>query len=644
MASDWFETEQGRGIDVYVESLIFSNDPRIGSHSVGWIVPILTYEKVVYCLVPPRIDDVRPGDRVEAYGLVVEGPALAIQCEGYLIKLGPSGPPDIVVVGVWVTPRNPHQEDMVSFSAEIANIGGADAYGFRVEVHLDGYLWDSGTASVPAGSSITVTSDRQYRAEDGSHVVRWIGNSDRSIEESNYGNNEGSASFFVSPRTVTLTEHATVTRTKTQTEKYTQTVTVTRTVIATRTMDTTVRSTVTAKAVTVTQTLGGLVTSTIYSPTVTTTVTVAQIISNPLPLVILSTVAGIGAALRLPNNSRLKRYYRKVAAAFSLSELLTWLTRAHLRKALSTLCLLSVIVLSISSQVSQLAVASTVTVTRTVTDTEWTTLTQSLTSTRYVTSTATDTSTFTRTKTGLTTMTPTITVTVDQRSLTTVYVPTTTTLTSTSITATASIAELTAARCRVYRELKEVWQNPVKTALLDPIMTSLAKDIVKSAILTFTPGRAGFFLRASNDVYESYKLAKDSNQLDPLWAKMADDYSIGISAGGAALKGIDVHYLYGFTILWNMYELCKEEAKYRGIIIEGWTSWDWWVCLGGWACKDEKKANEKLQQQRGLVGNLEKLLEWMNERKPYAKTSEYSNLMTATIVFLEEEVSYLRRT
>jgi hypothetical protein len=85
-------------------------------------------------------------------------------------------------------------------------------------------------------------------------------------------------------------------------------------------------------------------------------------------------------------------------------------------------------------------------------------------------------------------------------------------------------------------------------------------------------------------------------------------YSTGISAGGAALEGIDFHYLYGFTILHHMFELCKEEAKYRGIILEGYP-WEWLVCLGGWLCKDEKKANEKLQQQKALVGNLEKLLE-----------------------------------
>jgi hypothetical protein len=431
VASEWFETEQGRGIDVYVESLIFSNDPRIGPHSVGWIVPILTYEKVVYCLVPPRIDDVRPGDRVEAYGLVVEGPALAIQCEGYLIKLGPSGPPEIVVVGVWVTPRNPHQEDMVSFGAEIANIGGADAYGFRVEVHLDGYLWDSGTASVSAGSSITLTSDRQYQAEDGSHEVRWIVNSDRSIEESNYGNNEGSANFFVSPRTVTLTEHATITRTKTQTDRHTLTITTTRTLTRTHTTDTTVRNTVTANPVTVTQTLTGLITSMVYSPTVTTTVTVAaQMISNPLVWLAVSTFAMIGALFQLPDSVRLRRFYRRFAALLPLPRALAWLMKREVRKALFAVCLISVIVLSISYQADQQAFASTVTTTRTITVTEWTTLTESITSTRYVTSAMTDTSTLTRTKKGFTTVTPTVTSKIDRRSTTIIYVPTTTTITS----------------------------------------------------------------------------------------------------------------------------------------------------------------------------------------------------------------------
>jgi hypothetical protein len=340
------------------------------------------------------------------------------------------GPADLMVTSVQITPRNPHQEDMVMFSVGIANIGGTDANDFLVELYLDGNLWSSIRTSLATGQSTGFSSDREYQAEDGPHDIRWILNSDQRVEESDYGNNEGRASFFVSPRTVTVTEHATITRTKTQTEKQTLTVTTTRTLMRTHTTDTTVQSTVTENPVTTTQILTGLITSTVYSPTVTTTIVPAQMISNPLPWMILSTFGLIGAAFQLPKDGRLRRFFRRLAAILPLPELLAWLTKRQGRKALFTVCLISVVVLSITSQASVSVYASTVTITRTLTSIEWTTLIQSLTSTRYITTTATDTSTSTRTSRMFTTVTPTTTQTVDHRSITTIYLPTTTYVTS----------------------------------------------------------------------------------------------------------------------------------------------------------------------------------------------------------------------
>jgi hypothetical protein len=368
-----------------------------------------------------------PGPRtVLLYESPPPGPVQAsvVVATCYFAVIG--GPADLVVAGVGVSPRNPHQEDMVSFSAQIANAGGTDANGFLIEVYLDGYLWDSSRSSLPAGSGVTYTSDHQYQAEDGPHEIRWVLNSDRRVEESDYSNNEGRASFYVSPRTVTLTEHATITKTKIQTEKQTLTITTTRTLTRTRTTDTSVQSTITANQVVVTSTLTGLATPTVYSPTVTITVAAAQMISNPLLWLALGgTLAMMGAVLHLPKNGRLKRFYRRFTYFFPLSGLLAWLTRREVRKAFVTTCLILVVVLSIMSQVGQQASASTVTATRTVTSTEWITLTQSLTSTRYITSTTTDTSTFTRTSTGLMTTTPTITATVDHRSTVVAHLPTT---------------------------------------------------------------------------------------------------------------------------------------------------------------------------------------------------------------------------
>jgi hypothetical protein len=140
---------------------------------------------------------------------------------------------------------------------------------------------------------------------------------------------------------------------------------------------------------------------------------------NPLVWLALSTLGMIGAIFRLPSNGWLSKFCRRFAAFFQFGELLAWLAKSQARKTLLTTCLIGVIVLSISLQVTEQAFGSTVTTTRT---------TQSLTSTRYTTSMATDTSTFMKTKTSFTTITPTSTVTVDRRTTTTVYATTTKTV------------------------------------------------------------------------------------------------------------------------------------------------------------------------------------------------------------------------
>jgi hypothetical protein len=351
------------------------------------------------------------------------------QAECYYEVVG-GGPADIAVPSCWVSPSSPHQEDSVTFYAEVDNIGGSDAPNVEIDAYLDGTLFRSERASIPASTSATWRSDSPWVAEDGSHTLRVVANADHSVEESDYRNNEASCSFFVSPRTITVTLTVTKTSTRTQTQRTVETITSTRTLTATRTTDTTVLQTITAIPSTLTRTLTGLVTSTAYSPTVTVTVTAsAQMISNSILWLALGTFAVIGAAFQPPKKQRLGRFYRRLTDLLPLQEFLAWLGKRHARKALITLCLVSVIVLSVSSQVTEQAFGSTVTTTRTVTSTQWTTLTQSLTSTRYITSTATDTSTITNTQVRYTTITPTITQTTDERSTTTAFATTTTTVT-----------------------------------------------------------------------------------------------------------------------------------------------------------------------------------------------------------------------
>jgi len=320
------------------------------------------------------------------------------------------GPADLIVYRCWVSPANPKQEDAVTLYATIANIGGSDANNFRLETYLDRSLYDSGDLSLRAGEEMQVYSKTTWRAEDGSHTVRWVINPDHSVEESNYGNNEASFFFFVSPRTVTATVTMTKTSTRTQTQRTETTITVTRTIMITRKTDTTVMETVTANPTTVTRT-----------STITSTVTsAAQMVSNPILWLLLSTFAMLGAIVQLPKSGRLRKFASKLNALFPVSELARRISKRHVRRALFAVSLISLIVLSISSQAGKQAYASTVTTTRTITVTEWTTLTKILASTRYITSTTTDTSTFTRTSTGFVTVTPTLTVSTTTTTTTTV--------------------------------------------------------------------------------------------------------------------------------------------------------------------------------------------------------------------------------
>jgi len=368
------------------------------------------------------------------------------------VKVVRGGPADLVVTQCWVIPANPKQEDAMTFYAIIANIGGSDANNFRLETYLDGSLYDSGSLSLRAGEQAQVYSEIPWRAEDGSHTVGWVVNPDRSIQESNYGNNEASCSFFVGPRTVTATVTVTKTSTRTQTQRTETTVTTTRTTTIIRTTQTTILETVTGKPAKVTQTATGLSTSTIYSPTITSvvktvtvTVTVtmtgaAKIISNPILWVLLTTLAMMGAVVQLPANERLKRFASKFHAIFPLADRARRIIRCPARKAVFAVSLISLMVLSIQSYAAQQAYAGTVTVTKTATTTDYRTVTQTLTTTRYTTSTSADTSTVTRTYTRQTTVAPKVTTTVDRRSTTTTYVPTTTyTTTTTTSTTTTTV-------------------------------------------------------------------------------------------------------------------------------------------------------------------------------------------------------------
>jgi hypothetical protein len=255
-------------------------------------------------VIAPFNPSITIGDYVEVYAeRITEYSTEAYVREPYhYIKKISLGLADLVVYSCGVSPPNPRQEDLVAFYAIIANVGGMDAYNFRLELWFSGgvegwYLYDSGYLSLKAGENTQVSSDTPWRAEDGLYSYRWRVNPDGAIQESNYDNNECRGSFTVSPRTVTLTEYTTVTWTKTQTEKITMTTTITTYKGALTTETVTRTMTVTGEAVTITVTLTGLYTRTSYSPTITITVTTqgsaAQISRVPFFLSLLAFTGAI---------------------------------------------------------------------------------------------------------------------------------------------------------------------------------------------------------------------------------------------------------------------------------------------------------------------------------------------------------------
>jgi hypothetical protein len=272
--------------------------------SVGYLVPEGTP-------MPARVDMVNVGDRVEVYGAYREEGGVSLNGESYyLIKIS-GGPADLVVYQCWVSPANPKQEDPVTFYAIIANIGGSDAYNFRLDLYLDGGLYESGYLSLRAGEDMQVWSDKPWIAEDGQHWIRWVINPDGAIQESNYGNNECEESFFVSPRTVTLTAYTTITKTKTQTEKYTMATTVTTYKGALTTETVTKTITITGKATTTTITLTGLYIRTSYSPTITVTVAAQGIAAQVEQLPILLSIIAFVGVMIIPHQKKIWGYLRK---------------------------------------------------------------------------------------------------------------------------------------------------------------------------------------------------------------------------------------------------------------------------------------------------------------------------------------------
>ncbi|MEM2961299.1 MAG: CARDB domain-containing protein, partial [Candidatus Bathyarchaeia archaeon] len=151
------------------------------------------------------IGSIEVGDIVEVYGELsyedtYDEPRITIYVKGalhYIKEVSAQHLPDLAFASLSVSPPNPRNGDPVYFSAVILNHGDGDAYGFRVDVYLDGQLYDSGMVSLGAHASETLWSDKPWTATEGTHTVKWVADTTNIVAESNEGNNEIDKAFTV---------------------------------------------------------------------------------------------------------------------------------------------------------------------------------------------------------------------------------------------------------------------------------------------------------------------------------------------------------------------------------------------------------------------------------------------------------------
>jgi hypothetical protein len=106
--------------------------------------------------------------------------------------------PDLVFQKVGFDKPEPFKDgDLIRFGAVIVNQGDGPAYNFRVEVYLDGWLYDSGTVSLGAHQSDTLWCDNPWKATEGTHTLTWIADTTNVVAESDENNNRMNRTFTV---------------------------------------------------------------------------------------------------------------------------------------------------------------------------------------------------------------------------------------------------------------------------------------------------------------------------------------------------------------------------------------------------------------------------------------------------------------
>ena len=109
--------------------------------------------------------------------------------------------PDLTISAIGFNRPEPYyQGNALLFGVQIANLGNANAYNFRVAVYLDNVQFDSGIYSllVP-GQQDQLWTEAPWIAIAGTHSVTWVIDTDNNINESNEANNTMQRPFSVNP-------------------------------------------------------------------------------------------------------------------------------------------------------------------------------------------------------------------------------------------------------------------------------------------------------------------------------------------------------------------------------------------------------------------------------------------------------------
>lgn len=498
--------------------------------------------------------------------------------------------------------------------------------------------------------------------------------------------------FEVVRTTATATSTWYITRTITLTSVETSWTTATLPTAITYVFTQTVRTvwTVTAPTETITSHFTGIVTVTYYSPTITRTVTASGVAGAFLGILSIFFFGALLAVRKGPHfgSGRLRPCIAKlqytiisirskaqkllvsdhflvislailligmlftglstVLSLFAFSySVLVLLLRKDLRRTVRRGLLLFSTALLVFLAVPPHVYGQIITITVTSTISQYMTITRTVTQTHYLSSTYTTYSTMTVTERYGITVTPRTTTWIGATSTTTVYVPTTTTVTT--LTGKRDLGKYAEYRTKVYEALHNAWKDPIRGALLEPIIDDLYADIVKSAILEFLPSTDAPLLKNPQELLDNIDTLHQSYEL--IAGKPASEeqfkHDIEVDYGrlGVALltaEGVNIGQMpmQWDNVFWLMREKCYKERVYR---VGPWV-WIWiWemseyvnnMFSGG------KLLGDLISSEKAFIPVLQKILNFMIEARSRASTNFYKTLIDLTIDFLQADIAYL---